>query len=47
MHTNERKTVVYEYMDLLLKYTEKSAAKSDMTDDEFLKLRNQLKAKKS
>ena len=41
------KTVVYEYMDLLLKYTEKSAAKSDMTDDEFLKLRNQLKAKKS
>ena len=41
------KSVVYEYIQLLQGYTEKPAQKNDMTDDEFLKFRNQLKAKKS
>ena len=41
------KDVVYEYIDLLSNYTEKTPQKGDMSDDEFLNFANKLKSKKS
>lgn len=41
------KQVVSDYIDLLNNYEEKSSVKNDMTDDDFRKLRDRLKSKKS
>lgn len=39
--------VVLDYINLLNSYTEKNGVNNDMTDDDFLKLRDRLKLKKS
>ena len=41
------KQVVFDYINLLSNYAEKDSLKNDMTDDDFLKLRERLKSKKS
>ena len=39
--------VMFEYVDLLNNYKEKTDDKEDLTDDDFIRLRDELKAKKS
>ena len=39
--------VVSEYIDLLNNFKEKQKSDEEMTDDDFLRLRNELKSKKS
>lgn len=41
------RNVVYDYIELLKNYKEKTSVDENMSDDDFIKLRNRLKAKKS